>query len=113
MPVCRDCSYVGSWHVYSSILRGFEDTKALPEDGASAELLEHLLVPFSQEIRTTDVSLSSFPSRIIDYYEYYVISLLQLHKATKSSTQRGDSGFYITDDAWWVQQCASLRLLNS
>ena len=33
---------IGSWEL--------EDTDVLSEDGASAELLEHLLVPFSQEI---------------------------------------------------------------
>ena len=32
------------------ILGELEDTNVLSEDGASAELLEHLLVLFSQEI---------------------------------------------------------------
>ena len=47
--MCQDCSYVGSWRGHR-ILGELEDTDVLSEDGASAELLEHLLVPFSQEI---------------------------------------------------------------
>ena len=39
----------GAGEYIDKILKGLEDTKVLSEDGASAELLEHLLTPSSQE----------------------------------------------------------------
>jgi hypothetical protein len=40
----------GAGEYIDQILRELEDTKFLSEDGASAELLAHLLIPLSQEI---------------------------------------------------------------
>ena len=42
------------------ILRELEDTKVISDDGASAELLEHLLTYFSQEIKFRSTDASSF-----------------------------------------------------
>ena len=40
----------GAGEYIEQILRDLEDMKILSEDGTSAELLEHLLAPFSHEI---------------------------------------------------------------
>ena len=39
----------GAGEYIDQILEELEDAKVLSEDGASAELLKHLLTPFSQE----------------------------------------------------------------